>query len=107
TLTFTSMKRYAILVILLLFPLCYSTALPVIQNIRQPADTVGLYEKFEISLLLEADYVNPFDPVEIEVTATFTAPSGKTWAIPGFYDYSGGAFWKVRFSPDEQGQWTY
>lgn len=76
-------------------------------SVRQRQDSVGLYEKFEISLEVDAEFYNPFDPDEIDITATFTSPSGRRWQVNGFYDYSYGALWKVRFSPDENGIWTY
>jgi hypothetical protein len=80
---------------------------PSIVNIRQNTDSVGLYEKLEISLNLKADFINPFNPDEIEIGAHFTSPSGKAWLIHGFYNYSFGSMWKVRFSADETGQWKY
>ena len=85
----------------------FSASLPEIINIRQRPDSTGLYEKLEISFNLNADYINPFDPDEIDVTADFTSPSGKKWLIHGFYDYSFGTLWKIRFSPDETGKWSY
>lgn len=83
------------------------TAAPEIVFIRSNGDSVGLYDKFEISLGVNAEFVNPFDPDEIDITAVYTAPSGKRWEIHGFYDYSRGTLWKVRFSPDEKGVWKY
>jgi hypothetical protein len=52
---------------------------------------------------------NPFD---IVVDGLFTAPSGKQWKVPGFYDGDGqgsadGRVWKVRFAADEPGEWTF
>ena len=72
-------------------------------------DTVGLYEKFEIAVdLLGAYYENPYDPKEIDVSATFISPSGKEWHIFAFYDnFRGRNAWKVRFSPNETGTWWY
>lgn len=82
---------------------------PEILNLRQRPDTLGLYEKFEISFNINNgnEYVNPFDPDEIDIMASFTSPTGKLWKIPGFYYYSMGTLWKVRFSPDEPGIWNY
>ena len=101
--------RKHILAIPLIAVICQAGARvpPEIANIRQPQDSVGIYEKFEISLNLKCEFYNPFDPDEIDITATFTAPSGKDWTIHGFYDYSFGSLWKVRFSPDETGVWRY
>lgn len=35
----------------------------------------------------------------------FTSPSGTQRIIDGFYD--GGDHWKLRFTPEEEGEWTY
>jgi len=80
---------------------------PEILEIFQRQDSVGLYEKLEISLDLKCEFVNPFDPEDIDIRAIFTSPSGKKWKICGFYNYSFGTLWKIRFSPNETGKWTY
>jgi hypothetical protein len=87
----------------------FSIKVPEIQNLRQRPDTLGLYERFEVSFNINNgnEYINPFDPDEIDITAVFTSPDGKKWKIPGFYYYSMGTLWKVRFSPDEAGVWNY
>lgn len=51
------------------------------------------------------------NPFSIFVDATLTAPSGRQYRVPGFYDGDGqggldGHVWKVRFSADEVGEWT-
>jgi hypothetical protein len=48
-------------------------------------------------------YDNPFGDVALE--ATFTGPSGQLYTVPGFYD--GDHTWRVRFRPNEVGEWTY
>jgi hypothetical protein len=80
---------------------------PAIVNIRQNADSIGLYDKFEIFLNVKAEFINPFDPNEIDITATFISPTGKQWGIHGYYYYAFGSQWKIRFSPEEIGKWTY
>ncbi len=82
---------------------------PVVQSVR-PTDSaaVGLYEKFQLRIDLEATYANPFDPDEIDLWAEFTSPSGRTQTIWGFYNPSTwSALWMVRFAPTETGQWKY
>jgi hypothetical protein len=72
-----------------------------------PQPTVKLYEKFELDVDLRADFDNPYDPEQIDLSAEFTAPSGKVWKIWGFYcprDWS--SQWKVRFTPTEVGSWS-
>ncbi|SDW24868.1 DUF5060 domain-containing protein [Paenibacillus sp. CF384] len=80
--------------------------LPVIQKVVANSATVDLYAKFELTFELDADYKNPYDPREIDVSMDLTSPSGKNWSVNGFYDGTGFA-WKVRFSPDEAGKWSY
>jgi len=53
---------------------------------------------------------NPFLDYRLQVT--FTAPSGETIDVPGFFDGDAegggvGTTWKVRVSPDEVGEWSY
>src|SRR4051794_11630882 len=67
---------------------------------------VKRYEKLELRVDLQATYQNPYDPDEIDLWAEFTAPSGKTWKIWGFYNASNwSSLWMVRFEPDEIGAW--
>lgn len=47
-------------------------------------------------------YSEPF--VDVQVDAAFTAPSGKVYTMPGFYDGEG--TWRVRFCPGEVGRWV-
>src|SRR6267154_3618896 len=56
---------------------------------------------------IKATFVNPFDPQEIDIQETLISPTGKKWSIPGFYHYTFGTMWDVRFSPDELGIWKY
>jgi len=77
-------------------------------SVRPNSRQIGLYEKFELRIDLEATYTNPFDPEEIDLTAEFTAPSGKKWNICGFYNPSAWtSLWMARFSPTEEGAWHY
>ena len=84
-----------------------TTGRPEILNIVHNIDSIGLYDKFEARLTIKAGFLNPFDPGDIDIMATFTSPSGKKWSIPGFYHYTAGTMWKVRFAPDELGKWKY
>ncbi len=92
------------------------------QNIAANRDTVGLYEKFEITFELTENYQNPFDPHEADVQAHFLSPSGKKIFIPAFWfqDYRralvngfetlgpvAGPVWKARFAPQEPGTYIY
>ncbi len=81
---------------------------PSIVSVRTDSTRIGLYEKFELRVDLEATYTNPFDPDQIDLNAEFSAPSGKKWVIAGFYNPSSwAALWMIRFSPTEKGPWRY
>ena len=58
---------------------------------------------FEASFTSGVAPDNPLQDVDFRVT--FTAPSGRTRTVRGFWD--GAATWRVRFSPDEVGPWRY
>ena len=56
------------------------------------------------------DEPNPFLDYRLQVT--FTGPSGQKFNVPGFFDGDGngggtGNIWRVRFTPDEKGNWRY
>ena len=58
-----------------------------------------------VEAILESnrDYDNPFWDVTVQVN--FTSPSGKKNSIDAFWD--GGRIWRVRFCPDEIGEWQW
>ncbi len=88
-------KRFIVLAILLnatcIISSCQSTEIQVVEK----------WEVFELSLQGPADG-NPY--MDNTIDATFTNGS-QTFKVPGFYD--GNGVYKVRFSPDELGKWTY
>jgi hypothetical protein len=84
-----------------------SPAQPGILSVYQRADSIGIYEKLELSLRIDADYGNPFDPEELDIMADFESPSGTHMKVPGFYSGSGWNPFHVRFSPVETGTWHY
>ena len=52
------------------------------------------------------------NPFAVKLDVDFCAPGGRHYRVPGFYDGDGrggldGDVWKVRFSADEIGSWTY
>ena len=52
------------------------------------------------------------NPFQIDVDVNFVGPSGQPHQVPAFYDGNGsvgmdGTVWKVRFSPDEVGTWSF
>lgn len=79
-------------------------AQPSIDDVTVSSDTVGLYEKLELTVDLTASYTNPFDPDDIDLWATFSSPTSVDWRVNGFWD---GTDWKIRFAADEAGSWGY
>ncbi|MBW3622634.1 MAG: DUF5060 domain-containing protein [Armatimonadetes bacterium] len=87
-----------------------------------PTLRLSTYDTVEILPDLPTDYDNPFDPEQITVTGIFTSPKGKAFRTPGFFGQeftsalrdgkevltsNGEPGWKVRFSPNVPGEWTY
>ena len=52
-----------------------------------------------------ADKESSLPPLGVRLIAAFHGPSGATYRVPGFWD--GGRTWKVRFTPDRPGKWTF
>lgn len=67
------------------------------------ADTVAQHDVHEATFHHAAAVANPY--TDLSATATLTAPDGSTRTIPLFWD--GGDRWKLRFSPDQPGTWSY
>jgi len=64
---------------------------------------VPRWEMHEFSLHGRCHVDNPFG--EASLVGHFTSPAGRTVVVDGFYD--GGDVWRLRFSPDEEGEWHY
>jgi hypothetical protein len=79
--------------------------LPVILSVEADRNEVPRYESMELSLEVDAQYSNPYDVRNVSLDAVFTSPDGKEMAIPGFWDGEG--FWRIRFTPSQEGLWTY
>jgi len=60
------------------------------------------YQEYEIVLLTEKAYANPY--LEVDLSATFRGPS-QTVRANGFWD--GGKVFRIRMLPTEPGTWTW
>lgn len=85
-----------IFVALFCFIACSSS--PSAQNM------VSIWDKIEISFSSSKTYDRPIYDVK-SFDFSFTSPTGKTHEVYGFWD--GGTLWKVRFMPDELGEWSW
>ncbi|RUL88652.1 apiosidase-like domain-containing protein [Tautonia sociabilis] len=78
-------------------------ALALLPATSPAADPVPRFGVFEEALEADRDYDNPF--WDVDATVTFASPSGKRTTVDAFWD--GGRTWRVRFSPDEAGSWSW
>ncbi|WP_232834996.1 apiosidase-like domain-containing protein [Pleomorphovibrio marinus] len=60
-------------------------------------ETVGQWERYEISLTADGSYQNPY--VDVDLFAVFTDENGESYKRPAFWD--GENNWKIRFAPPE------
>ncbi len=70
---------------------------------EQPAVEVPRWEICEFSSKGRSHVANPFR--DGALVGEFVSPSRKTNVIDGFYD--GDETWRLRFAPDEEGEWAY
>ncbi|MEO5891417.1 MAG: DUF5060 domain-containing protein [Ferruginibacter sp.] len=93
--------------------------IPVFNSIAPNSNSIPRFDKFEISLDISATYTNPYDYDDIKVQCIFNAPSGRKDTVEGFFmqDYilnangsltsTGTGGFKVRYAPNETGNWSY
>ncbi len=92
---------------------------PQINSVIPVSTTIPKYEKLELVVLISATYNSPYDFDQVNLQCTFTSPTGKIYEVDGFYyqpftmpepDYlisAGQPDWRIRFSPNETGLWSY
>ena len=104
---------------LLTFPSLMAQA-PSITQFQLSSQTVGKYEKLEITCDLSATYTNPYDYAQVRLSGTFTSPGGQAVEAEGFFmepytgpnsngqvGMSGNGEFHVRFAPWEEGIWSF
>ncbi len=79
--------------------------LPKILEIGLDHPEIPRYDFIEFELSVQAEYKNPFDAREVHLDGIFTAPDGSEITVPGFWDGEGA--WKLRFTPNQEGDWRY
>ena len=77
----------------------------VLVSSEMPAQSeVKIWDKFEHEFNSAKEYENPaYDVKSFDIV--FTSPTGRERKVYGFWD--GGTSWKVRFMPDEMGEWAW
>lgn len=84
---------------------------PTLRTLTASAQTVERFETLELAVAFSATYQDFFDRSEVDLFASFFAPSGKRIEVKGFvYDTdqaTGKPVWRIRFTPTEVGLWRY
>jgi hypothetical protein len=88
---------------LLVMALAFSPLLASVAAESKKMPLVAKWGRFEQSFKSSASYSNALQKARLAVV--FTSPAGETNSVEGFWD--GGKTWKVRFSPDQPGRWTF
>lgn len=68
------------------------------------SERVERWGRFEAAFESSVGYDDPLHDLE-RFAVRFVSPTGRARAVPGFWD--GARLFKVRFSPDEEGAWTW
>jgi PKD repeat protein len=112
-------KNIIFTLVCILFFIHISYGQPIFHWVETENDTVSKYGKFEVRADISGNYYNPYDFNQVIVFCYFISPSGVLHSSNGFFyqDYTmaqpdvlvpnGDPHWRVRFAPDEPGNWTY
>jgi len=96
-----------------------ASGLPVISSVTMNEDTVAMYGKLELTIVMTAAFTNPFDYNQITLKANFFDKDNQHYVVDGFYyqDYvlntqglpvaNGAPVWKVRFASPKTGNWLF
>lgn len=78
---------------------------PALTNLAIQQEHPLQYKMVEWTLQIDAEYNNPFDQRQIDLTASFTQPDGRELVVKGFWD--GESHWRIRLNPAMAGNWQY
>jgi hypothetical protein len=73
-------------------------------TLANQTDQTAVWHKYEIRFTSNKDYSNPIYDIKA-FTVVFTSATGREKTVNGFWD--GERDWKVRFMPDEPGEWSW
>jgi PKD repeat protein len=92
---------------------------PQIHSVVPSATSVPKYEMLELIVELTATYSSPYAFDQVNLQGIFTSPGGQQYVVDGFFmqDFSmpepnvlepdGPPGWRIRFSPNQTGGWSY
>ena len=96
-----------------------------IVSVKSNSSAPAAFAKFELTIDLDAEYQNPFDPADVALEGHFVTPAGKKQIVPGFLWWecersqqgdsrrweqvrpTGKAEWRVRYCPTTPGDYRY
>ena len=55
-----------------------------IVSVKSNSSAPATFGKFELTIDLDAEYQNPFDPADVALEGHFVTPVGKKQIVPGF-----------------------
>ena len=98
-------------------PVCvavFLTLLPVVSlaaprdvSFSKPANTVEAYDFIEVAATVEhPDAANPFTGAALSGTFQ-TVDGARSWKVDGFSDSNDGSVFRIRFMPQQPGDYTY
>ncbi len=115
-----NMKKIILAYLFSSFTYMIAKADPVVHGVELLSPSVEQFGKFEAAVDLTATFDNPYDYDEVIVTATFISPSGISKTVDGFFmqnynlntstgslSANGSGAFRVRFSPNEIGMWSF
>lgn len=94
-------------------------------SVAPGAAEIPAFSKFELTIDLQAEYTNPFDPADVALEARFITPAGQEHVVPGFLYWecqrskqgsdkpweqvrpAGKATWRIRYCPTVPGEYRY
>ncbi|HRZ77843.1 MAG TPA: DUF5060 domain-containing protein, partial [Bacteroidales bacterium] len=113
------MRFSAILLLILCCAWRPLMAQPQVLQYTLSEDSLARYAMLEITVDLQATFVNPYDPAQVRLQGIFYNPVGDSLVMPGFLMQpfhlpapdqlvpDGPPVWRVRFSPDMPGTWQF
>ncbi len=78
---------------------------PTINAITSTQNAMVQYDAVEWVVDISAEFTNPFNAQELDLSSLFTLPNGDTMKINGFWD--GNNQWRIRLMPNIAGTWQY
>lgn len=104
-------SKFLVLFILLSFGFfVVSQAQNMITGISKPDRSVVQYELFELAILIDAAFDNPFVQEDISLDMLLSSPGGRKLVLPCYFEKSLGlnkSSWKARFLPQENGRYVF